>query len=177
VDQVEAEGIRRARSTARTADIVVLVVDASLEHDPDVERSLEVGLPQRLVVALNKSDLLPGDEQRGKIRKRFVAPSLFTSALSGEGIHELREALYLAALSGHIETDGSLTITNERHYRSFVKAREAVHRAREAEEKGISNEFIAFDVREGAAALSEITGEITSDDILNSIFGRFCIGK
>jgi len=68
-------------------------------------------------------------------------------------------------------------ITNQRHFHAFLKAENALQRVLEAIETGISKEMLAFDLREALAALGEVTGEITTEDLLGSIFGKFCIGK
>jgi tRNA modification GTPase len=68
-------------------------------------------------------------------------------------------------------------ITNQRHFHAFLTAEKALQRVIEAIESGISKELLAFDLREALAALGEVTGEITTDDLLDSIFSKFCIGK
>ncbi len=180
-DVAEAEGVRRARSTARAADVVVLVMDAADDREPAAQhqaaRYLEPG--QKLIVVLNKADLIPDRGMRDSIKKGVAGTDagLFTSAVSGEGIHELRAMLRAVAFTGLREPPVDATIMNERQFRSLEKALEALGRGREAVESGRGNEFVALDVRQSVSALAEITGEITSEDVLNSIFSRFCIGK
>ena len=177
----EAEGVKRARATLGSADIVLLVIDAA--EDPDVRGAKEfaerLSADQKLVVAYNKSDLLKSPSRRAELLSLYDFGSLttFTSARSGEGIHGLRKLFVHAMSTGYAESPGDLYVTNERHYRALLKAQEGLRSGQESIHAGRTSEFIAFDIKEAVLALSEITGQITTDDILNSIFSRFCIGK
>jgi tRNA modification GTPase len=100
------------------------------------------------------------------------------SALSGEGLDELKEALVKATLGGaSISEEGSVTVTNARHYGALLRARTSLLTAAESLRTKKSNEFVAMDLRSGLDSLGEIIGEVTNDDILNQIFAKFCIGK
>lgn len=176
---VEAEGVKRARSTVGDADIILLVIDAGDEPDPIAARQIADGLSQgqRIVVAYNKADLVADAPRRSKLTAEYGLTGTFTSATDGEGIHELKDLLAKVILVGEVDNEGDLYVTNERHYRALVKARQNLSQAKESCLALKANEFVAFDVREAAQALSEITGEITTDEVLNSIFSKFCIGK
>ena len=173
-DEIEAEGIRRAKSSVRSADVVLLVVDASTGIESDQE--IDEARGQKVLTVLNKADLVPEGSLREALARKFSG-AMFTSCVSGEGMHELRQLLRNTVVDGGRDESGDLYVTNERHFRAIVQARASLGDARAAMLSGKSNEFIAFDVREGASALALITGEITNDEILNTIFGSFCIGK
>lgn len=176
-DAIEAEGVRRAKSSVRTADVVLLVVDVSSRLEAGRVIKIEESPKQKVIVALNKVDLIEDQAEREKLIGEFGADSILTSCITGEGVHEVRRVLRQAALDDEGLESEDLFVTSERHLRAIVSARESLANARAAIRSGKSYEFIAFDVREGASALAQITGEITSEEILNTIFGTFCIGK
>jgi tRNA modification GTPase len=103
-------------------------------------------------------------------------PVVEVSALNGTGIRELEDAI-VAAAGGAPGPEYSLAVTNERHRDALNKSIASLDAALESQGSGATNEFIAFDVRECVSGLSEITGEILTEDVLNTIFSRFCVGK
>jgi len=134
---------------------------------------------QKMVLALNKADLAAsrGDAHRECRGDFHGVLGVWLSALTGDGVHELRSELVALATSSVSHDEHDVLITNRRHQDSLVRAAECLDRAHGSFEQGATNEFIALDLRDGANALSEITGEVTSEEILNAIFDRFCIGK
>jgi tRNA modification GTPase len=181
LDVAEREGVVRARNAVGNADIVVLVVDAT-EEIPITAALSELNprpVGQRVLVALNKIDLLKGEFPAcagwDRLESDFTAVRL--SALTGEGVHELHKTLVGLVSSGVTHDEHDVIITNRRHTESLRSAATALDRARSSLAKGTTSEFIALDLREAASALAEITGEVTSEEILNAIFSRFCIGK
>jgi tRNA modification GTPase len=99
------------------------------------------------------------------------------SAKTGEGIDALRAAIRAQLIeSGADSTDG-VVVTNVRHQAALVRARESLAQAEESVSDGMANELVAVDIRAAADALGEITGIITTDEILEQIFSTFCIGK
>jgi tRNA modification GTPase len=176
VDVVEVEGIDRTRKRASRADIALFVIDSSevstLPYEPGA-----IASEAKVLFAFNKVDLV----RNGSPRKSLdLGPGYHTvdvSAKTGEGMNLLRKELVsLAHLSGVSEED-SPRITTLRHRESLVKADKYLMNAVGTVESAQNGEIIAFELRESLDAISEITGEITSDDILNNIFGNFCIGK
>ena len=98
------------------------------------------------------------------------------SAKHGTGISELKDA-FIEHVQALQEGDGGIVVTNVRHVEALGHARQALHGARLAMTKGLSGELLATDLRRAQHHLGEITGKITPDDLLGSIFGKFCIGK
>jgi tRNA modification GTPase len=180
-DEIEAEGIRRTEATLRIADVVVVVVDAAGGIDQreldKYGRALSEG--QKLIVVLNKIDLLPGrhvgvsDLPAGAP----IARSIQLSARTGEGVSELCEAIADVAVSGQPEAEADLFVTSKRQFEALSRGVESLDRAVESMKQGRTNEFLALDVRGAIQAMSEITGEVSSEDILNAIFSSFCVGK
>ncbi len=181
VDPVELEGIARTIRSLETADIVILVRDASTPNDEEEipAESLSLSAAQHLIFVRNKIDLVPG----GREKPRGIDPEsqgsvhLSLSALTGAGVHELaRELTRIVGQSG-LSIHETVCVISERHAESLLKGARSLATALESLGSGITNEFVAFDVRESISSLEGITGEITSEEILNSIFGEFCIGK
>lgn len=156
-DQLEQLGIERSLEAARRAQIILEVVDASnpvfdarWTDDPRVLR------------VWNKCDLAEGGE------------GIHVSAKLGN-LDELRKILVSRA---GIQIDRSaVMISNARHYEALVRALEAIRRVRQGLDDGLSGELLSMDLQDCLSALGEVTGRITSQDVLNNIFSKFCIGK
>ncbi len=177
-DEIEAEGIRRAEATVRVADIVILVIDGSSVIDAEEVRRVAGGLSdgQNMIVAVNKMDLAEGTAARWHIPEFLAYRVVFLSAKTGEGVRGLCTTIAELALMGEPET-ADLFVTSSRHFGALSKGVDSLQRALDSMNEGRTSEFLALDVRGAIQAVSEITGEVTSEDILNSIFSRFCIGK
>ena len=164
-DPVEAEGVERSRGAIAVADLVLNVLDGSIDVASQVSDSKEL-------TVINKSDL-PGS--------RMAPGAVSVSALSGEGLDELRRRI-VAALSvddGDSQRDRP-AMTNVRHIALVQRAHDALERARaaaSAEGGSMPEEFLLADLQDARAALEEISGRRAPDDLLAHIFSRFCIGK
>ena len=173
VDRVEEEGIQRARRAAEMADVTVLVIDGSRPMTA-ADRSLltETEARRRLVV-INKSDL-ESRVDRGSIDAGAIALSVKT----GDGLDALGDRL-IDILGSASDTRDTPLVSNVRHIALLTHAGAALQRAGEslAGTAAVSEEFLLADLQEAAAALEEITGRRTTDDLLRHIFERFCIGK
>lgn len=175
-DPVEREGVQRTRDQLMTADIVVWVVDLSAPTLPALDLNQTPG--RRVLIALNKSDLVPEGKSMVEQELPTHAPRVRISALTGEGIAQLEEAMLRIAV-GNTRGDAAegTTVTSARHLSALTKAGESLRLAQASMDSGRTSEFISLDLRAALNALGEITGEITTDDIMNSVFARFCIGK
>jgi tRNA modification GTPase len=174
----EAMGVARALGALDGAAVVVWVVDAS-QPPPDADDELVAGLRgRRVLVALNKSDLPPAitPGQALALLGAGDARALRVSCLSGEGLAELRDAL--AALLG-ADREGGLAgaVANPRHADALSRARAALGRAAAAADAGAPGEIVALELRESLAAMGEVSGRNASEELLERIFARFCIGK
>ena len=180
-DPIESEGIARALKYLETADIVIAVEEAwvdSSQRDATV-KSLSITRDQHLILVRNKIDLIPGvlEEVEKTITGETPGTEVWLSALSGSGVHALANLLVKTVTESELSTHESVCVISERHAESLQKGARSLGQALDSLKAGMTNEFVAFDIRESLSALGEITGEITSEDILNSIFGEFCIGK
>jgi tRNA modification GTPase len=167
-DVVEAEGIARARRAQEVADLVLVVVDGSLPLDRADRDVISHTADYRRVIVSNKSDLAIDPAQ----------DFLPVSAATGAGLEALRGRI-ARALDVELVNDPP-AITNVRHIALVARAHEALSRARSAagaDGAAIPEEFVLADLQEARAALEEVSGRRTPDDVLAHIFSRFCIGK
>lgn len=175
---VEEEGLRRTEREMDMADVVALVLDGSEPLRGDDRRLLalyargEVDGPGVLVV-VNKIDL----PQAWRATEVPVDEVVEVSAKEGVGLDRLRGALLklLMADSGREACD--VVVSNVRHWEALRRAAEAVSRARQCLADGLSPEFVSFELREAGEALGMIVGAVSDNDVLNSIFAKFCVGK
>jgi tRNA modification GTPase len=151
------------------ADVTLVVVDASQPLTPDDKTLLGKAREQgKFLVAANKCDLAPADLVEGAHR---------VSALTGEGVAELRAAIARAIAPEHrLEQEGGF-ITSLRHEQLLRESQEALAQARHAAVLGIPHEMLLLDLYAALRPIDAITGATTADDILNRIFSTFCIGK
>ena len=174
-DVVEAEGIRRARAEIERADHVLYVLDVlagpvPAAGRPAADAALHSAVPVTLV--FNKIDLLGTP---GRVELVEGATHLYVSAQTGAGIDLLRQHLKIAGGAHDLES-GALS-ARRRHLDALARARDLVGRAAQILRDSRAAELFAEDLRLAQRALSEITGEVTSDDLLGEIFSSFCIGK
>lgn len=168
-DLIEIEGVLRSREAIRDADFVILLSDVNdLFSEVLYEELLEVTIREKIILVGNKIDL--------KKERDFSADCLI-SAKTGEGIEKLFDLLKSKAVGNNVYTERSAIVTNSRHYLSLERTKSHLLTALESARSKMSGEFIAFDLRNAENSLSEIIGEVSSDDILNNIFASFCIGK
>ena len=162
-DQLEKMGIERTERAIRQAQIVLYMTEPQQKELELPELSNE----QTLLLVVNKIDTSSA---------RDIEGAIYISAREGEGVEDLRQALRAT-----VDTEGlyrgEVVVSNMRHFEALNRAHAALAAAVSALDYGISEELLAEDIRSAINALAEITGRITSDDILKNIFANFCIGK
>lgn len=171
-DVVEREGVARAKAAIGIADVTIVLLDRSRPLSMDDRELLGTTTGRPRVVAWNKIDLPPALPLEPLDPIEAVA----ISATTGAGIETMIAAIG-KVLGGSEPTRDHPQITNVRHIVLLERARESLTRASAALESKVSEEFPLLDLQEATAALQEITGKRTSDDLLRHIFERFCIGK
>jgi tRNA modification GTPase len=174
-DPLEAEGVRRARLAAEGADLVVFVTDGSRDLGQDeAEEARRLGVRGPVLAVVNKADL--GSRPQGALRRVFGAEPVVVSALTGEGIGALLEAIRQAAWGGTGAGDAA-PLTHRRHRDAVERAAAALRRGLAAWEQGRYPEVAASELHEAHRCFGELLGWGTPDDVLAEIFSRFCIGK
>ena len=163
--RIENMGIERSRQAAQRAAIIIHLQDATI---PQNTLSLLENINDKMVIQVyNKVDLMPS-----------FTPSNGTIGISAKNgnINALKQQL-VAYAEEQCDTRNAVTISNTRHYEALVRAQEAIKRVQDGLQMQISGEFLSMDLQDCLSALGEITGQITSQEVLNNIFGKFCIGK
>lgn len=169
-DEVEREGVRRARHELTRADVALLVTDAEHAH-ADLALLAELPASVARLVLVNKIDL---SATAAHTAEREGMPWLWLSARSGEGLDALRAQLKILAGGGSGE--GAFS-ARRRHVLALEQVQHHLEHAHTALARTRAGELAAEDLRQAQHALGEITGSYTSDDLLGAIFGSFCIGK
>lgn len=178
-DTIESLGIERSYKKMSEADVVLLVIDSTKEETviknilEDITSRIT---DQKLLILFNKADLLSEQEQAQIITFSGDYPSVCISAKANIGIKELEQELIELSNISKAE-ENSVIVSNARHYEALMRAQEAIERVNDGLESQISGDFLAQDIRECMHHLSDITGQIATDDILGNIFKNFCIGK
>jgi tRNA modification GTPase len=182
-DQIETIGIERALRKYREAEIVIVVIDAGDRLD-EILNSLEIFKEEeqeskRIIFAINKIDTVLNPQVLIKdLRTKIKLDATYIplSAQTGKYMAELEQTLVnLAIKEKPTETD--VVVTNVRHFEALQHSHEAIVRVLEGLDSQITGDLLAMDIREVLHYLGEITGEITTDEILGNIFKNFCIGK
>ncbi len=177
VEEVERLGIARSREALADAELVLVVLDATEELNDEDRRLLAAVAERPALVAMNKTDLASRQlVENGWLPAAGIKlPVQRTSALTGEGIPELRERIVALATGGAASEPGMLT--SLRHHQAIATALDALGSAQKANATSIPHEMILIDLYRALWALDSLTGQTTPDDILNLIFSTFCIGK
>jgi tRNA modification GTPase len=173
-DPIEQEGVRRAREKALAADLVLLVIDASQPLGVEDRMAMTLAPPERTVLVRNKCDLpsvcRPADLEE-------FPDQVAVSARQGIGLADLQAAVVEHFRGSGREAAGGVVLTERRHREALGFALSALGRFLTTLAAGTPLECQAFELRETLAALGQITGETTPDELLEKIFSRFCIGK
>ena len=172
-DAIEREGIRRSRESLGQADIVLHVLDASEPLSPDDESYLAEFADRPRILVLNKSDL-PGRLGQAEANG---SPAVSVSCLDGQGIEPLKEAIRNQVWDGEITSEMLEVMINSRHQEALRRAGVSLRTALEQLRAGATLDLVAVDLRIGTNAVGEIVGQTTTEDLLDSIFSTFCIGK
>ena len=173
-DIVEQEGIKRTRAAQDEADLLLVVVDGSVPLTSDDRELLSAVRDRKHVVLLNKADLADTAETDAALAGHLL---YVISAKTGLGVEIVKSALRAQLVSGGFEATEGVMVTNVRHRDALRRAGESLGQALESVQCGMAGELVSIDVRAAADALGEITGAITTDEILGRIFSEFCIGK
>ena len=185
-DQIEKIGVERTIEKIAASTVVIYVFDV-IESEPqdlwnDVERFLQgsrvlTAKSKQLFVA-NKMDLNPYTKPEDYYREGRIGPEnlITVSAKNQMNIEYLKTHLFNLVVDNPDLMDNTI-VTNSRHYEALTGADESLQAVLNGMDNGITSDFIAMDIRRALQHLGEITGEVSTDDLLGNIFGRFCIGK
>ena len=178
-NKIEIEGINRSEATFRTADIILLVVDISNsleQEDLKLMHRLLKSSKEKLIITGNKNDKQINLKTEEEIKRNDV-PVVLVSAKTNKGVNKLEREIVKQLKINNDYLSEEIIITNQRQYDLLKKTKNALANSLKGTKKKLGFEFIAIDMQNAIEWLSEITGEITTDDILNNVFSKFCIGK
>jgi len=171
-DLVESLGVERSRRAIEQADFVLLVIDASEPLKDSDREIINLLSGKEAMVVANKSDLPRQAELDG-----LSWPQVSTSALTGEGLEELEQRMVDTVLGGKVFTSDALLVSNPRHKSALERAQSYLEQALSSIEARMPDDFVTIDLTAALNALGEITGETVTDELLETIFSNFCVGK
>jgi len=179
-DTVEKIGVEKAKKYAREADLIVYLVDSSVDFDESDMEILEILKNKHFIVLLNKSDLdmaVTEEEVRNRLSDFSDYEVIKISALQHQGIEEFEETVKSMFFGGKVSFNNEVIITNMRHKEALLEAKESLSMVEHSIENGMSEDFYSVDLMNAYAALGRIIGEEVGDDLVNEIFEKFCMGK
>ncbi|MCZ4222373.1 tRNA uridine-5-carboxymethylaminomethyl(34) synthesis GTPase MnmE [Pedobacter rhodius] len=172
-DVIEALGVERTLEKMKLAKLIIYMADAAQstsEIEEQVRGLAKLDIPY--LILLNKADLLSPDKRNAFAKLNVV----FISAKEKLGIDELKETLLEQVNLHHINTSETL-VTNIRHVEALKQTENALKRVLDNVDNPVTSDFLAMDIKQALHYLGEITGTVTTDDLLENIFTKFCIGK
>jgi tRNA modification GTPase len=173
-DKVEQIGIARAFEKIEQAQLVIYLFEAAKNKEAEIKTLQERYPDKNILLIANKIDEV--NEQRIASLQDRYSRLLLISAITGQGIEELKNTLLTLSSAGALGKNDTI-ITNNRHYDALLKALESIQRVKEGMDIELSSDLMAIDIREALYHLGVITGSVSTDDLLGNIFSNFCIGK
>jgi len=176
-DAIENIGMERSKKAMAAADLVICLFDVAADKEEVEAQLAEVAAAGPAWVAVgNKTDAFGIEAAEEKFSSLPAENLIFISAREKENIDALREFLFRAATGGTLQTEGTI-ITNSRHHAALKQVLQSLLDTRAAMDNGLPGDLVSLDIRRSLHFLGEITGEITTEDKLDYIFSKFCIGK
>ena len=176
-DEVERIGITKSKETAKEADLIIAIFDASRELSQEDVEILEFIKGKKAIILLNKIDLECKISENDERLKEITNHIIKISALNGKGIEKLNQEISNLFHLNEINVDNDIIITNIRQKNLITKAIENLKKAQETIENKMPLDIIAIFIKEILEDFGKITGEVASEEIINEIFAKFCLGK
>lgn len=174
-DLVENIGVEKSKKLIESADLILFVVDGSRPLDEEDMKIHEAIKAEKVIGILNKIDI---KEDIDLLPLTKISKWLEISAIKNQGIDEMEEEIYRHIIDENIEDSSQkITITNVRHKSALEKTKQSIENIFETIESGLPMDLMAVDIKGALDSLSEVTGEISSEDLLDHIFSNFCVGK
>lgn len=175
-DVVEKIGVERSKKIAADADLIIYVVDASVPMDDNDKEIIRLISDKKSIVLLNKTDLecIVTSED---IKKIIDTEPIEISAKDNIGIDKLENRIKEMFYDGMISFNDEIYITNLRHKEALTEAIESLKMVNESIDNGMPEDFYSIDLMNSYEVLGNIIGESVSDDLVNEIFSKFCMGK
>ncbi len=176
-NEIEKIGVDKSKKMAENADLIIAVFDLSRELDNEDRFILDLIKDKTSIIVLNKKDIKNENEKLESYIKGLSKPIIKISAQTEEGIEDLYSEIVKLFEVNQIDSSNEILITNERHKNQIRKAKENVEKAIESLEMGCPIDIITINIQEAMDDIGEILGTNVTEDIINEIFKRFCLGK
>lgn len=180
-DRIEQIGVEKAKEYLQQSDLIIYVVDSSVQLDKDDEEIFQLLQNRKVLILLNKSDLTQAVSEemlREKLsEQKFHYQIISVSAKQETGIAELKNAIQEMFFSGEISCNGEIMITNVRQKAALQSALESMKLVERSIENQMPEDFYSIDLMNAYERLGKITGETVEEDLVNEIFSKFCMGK
>jgi tRNA modification GTPase len=179
-DEVEKIGVDKARKYATNADLIIYVVDGSIELDENDDEIIKLISGKKVIVLLNKTDLEQVVDENELIRRMADNDDvkiIKTSTKENTGIDEFEKLVRDMFFGGEIAINDEIYITNQRHKEALNEAYESIKMVLRSLEDDMPEDFYSIDLMSAYASLGKIIGEEVEDDLVNEIFSKFCMGK
>lgn len=176
-DKIEEIGVKKALDIAKDAELVLVILDNSKELTEEDREILKLAESKNSIILLNKVDLRENNLEANEELKRLNKKIIKISAKNGNGIEELYNEIENMFQIKNLETDGEIIITNIRHKNQIEYAIKNINEAINAVKNNLPIDIISISIKQTLEDLGKITGENVSEDIINEIFSKFCLGK
>ena len=177
IDEVEQIGVKRSMDILFDAELTIAVFDDSRALDEEDEKILDLIKEKKAIILINKTDLKKGYVQRDERITSLHKTTIPFSVLKEEGINELYNAILELFNMNDIDLENTDIVTSSRQKNYILRAHDALNKAKESVENNMTIDITAICLKEILEELSSITGENVSEDIINEIFKKFCLGK
>ena len=175
-DIVEKIGVEKARKSAESADFILYVVDTSSIIDEEEQALMELIKDKKAIVLLNKSDLT-ANITKEELEQRTGKTVFSVSTKTGQGIEELYDSIEEMFFKKEITFDDEIMITSERQKEALLLARESIEKVEDSIALSMPEDFFSIDLMDAYTVLGTILGEEVDEDLINTIFKEFCMGK
>ena len=176
-NQIEKIGVEKSKKLAESADLIIAIIDNSRNIDDDDKKILEIIKDKNAIIVLNKVDINDKNEYNEKEVTNLCKPIIKISAKEEKGLDNLYKEILKLFEMHDISSNNEVLITNERHKKQINKAKENIERAINSLKDNMPVDILSIHIKEALNDLGEITGENVSENIINEIFSKFCLGK
>lgn len=176
-NEVEQIGVKKSKKIAQDADLIIAIFDATKDLSKEDMEILDIIKDKKIIIVLNKIDLPCKIDENNEYLKSITNNIVKISALNNIGIEEIYNKITKMFNLNEINLDNEIVITNLRHKNLIHKAMENVEKAKQSLNENMPSDIVAIFIKDILERLGEITGEEVTENIINEIFSRFCLGK
>ena len=176
-NEVEQIGVKKSKKIAQDADLIIAIFDATKDLSKEDMQILDIIKDKKIIIVLNKIDLPCKIDENNEYLKSITNNIVKISALNNIGIEEIYNKITKMFNLNEINLDNEIVITNLRHKNLIHKAMENVEKAKQSLNENMPSDIVAIFIKDILESLGEITGEEVTENIINEIFSRFCLGK